>query len=195
MRCPYCGSRNVVWDYSTGSIVCAECGSVLDSIYEYDAANFTHSGLSELLPTYSAILSRKKKVYIDKENIYFKEKNFHIEYEEISETEGTTEGNKKKRTNSPLNAFSVEDFLPNELVYIAFDKISRLGILATQLEKAVLAYYLVFGYESTLRKLGGDRRARDFIDKILKKLRKNVIMSIKVYLDNMSENTVTPRPV
>ena len=193
MLCPYCGSHNVVWDYSKGTIVCAECGSVLDSIYEYDATNFTHSSLSELLPSYSAILSRKKKTDISKEITYFKEKNFHVEYEEVIDTGESIKIEKKSRINLSLHLYNVEDFLPNELVYIAFDKISRLGILGTQLEKAVLAYYLVFGYEDTLRKLGGDKKARDFINKILRKMSKDTIMSIKVYLDNMLENMVMPR--
>ena len=193
MLCPYCGSHNVVWDYSKGTIVCAECGSVLDSIYEYDATNFSHSSLSELLPSYSAILSRKKKINMSKESVYLKEKNFHIEYEEVIDTGKLTESEKKNRTNMSIQEYNIEDFLPNELVYIAFDKISRLGILGTQLEKAVLAYYLVFGYEDTLRKLGGDKKARDFINKILRKMGKSTIMSIKVYLDNMLENMVMPR--
>ena len=195
MLCPYCGSRNLVWDYSKGTVVCADCGSVLDSIYEFDAANFTHSDLSELLPSYSAILSKKRKTNIGKESVNSKEKKFHIEYEELMDNEGTAESDKKNRLNSPLYMLNIEDFLPNELVYIAFDRISRLGLLTTQLEKAVLAYYLVFGYESTLRKLGGDKKAKDFIDKILKKLNKNIIMSIKIYLDNMLETIVTPRAI
>ena len=195
MQCPYCGSRNIVWDYSKGTIICVECGSVLDSIYEYDATDFMHSDLSELMPSYAAILSKKRKTDIGQESVYFKEKKFHIEYEELIDDKGTAKIDKKSRLNSPLHMFNVEDFLPNELVYIVFDKISRLGLLPTQLEKAVLAYYLVFGYESTLRRLGGDKKAKDFIDKILKKLNKNIIMSIKVYLDNMLETIATPRTI
>ncbi|BFH73357.1 TFIIB-type zinc ribbon-containing protein [Sulfurisphaera javensis] len=36
MKCPYCGSENLVWDYKNGNLVCTECGSVLDKIYSYD---------------------------------------------------------------------------------------------------------------------------------------------------------------
>ncbi len=35
MECPYCGSRQLVWDTSNGYVVCSECGSVVDTIYDY----------------------------------------------------------------------------------------------------------------------------------------------------------------
>ena len=35
MECPYCKSRNIIWDYTRGEIVCRSCGSVLDKIYSY----------------------------------------------------------------------------------------------------------------------------------------------------------------
>ena len=34
MICPYCGSKELIWDYSSGYIICSDCGSVLDRIYE-----------------------------------------------------------------------------------------------------------------------------------------------------------------
>ena len=33
MRCPYCGSTNVIWDEERGEVVCMDCGSVIDRIY------------------------------------------------------------------------------------------------------------------------------------------------------------------
>lgn len=33
MKCPYCGSDKVIWDYANGCLVCSECGSVIDQIY------------------------------------------------------------------------------------------------------------------------------------------------------------------
>ncbi len=41
MRCPYCGSDNIVWDYVRGDVICASCGTVLERIYvtEYRRAN------------------------------------------------------------------------------------------------------------------------------------------------------------
>jgi hypothetical protein len=32
MRCPYCGSEELVWDYRSGFVVCPYCGCVADSI-------------------------------------------------------------------------------------------------------------------------------------------------------------------
>ncbi|MCE4615432.1 MAG: TFIIB-type zinc ribbon-containing protein [Desulfurococcales archaeon] len=36
-KCPYCGSKNLVTDYWTGTIICADCGSVIEeNITEYE---------------------------------------------------------------------------------------------------------------------------------------------------------------
>ncbi|WP_373279914.1 TFIIB-type zinc ribbon-containing protein [Metallosphaera hakonensis] len=34
-RCEYCGSNNLVWDQSRGIVVCGECGTVLENIYDF----------------------------------------------------------------------------------------------------------------------------------------------------------------
>lgn len=33
MRCPLCGSLNIVWDFERGEVVCASCGYVVEQIY------------------------------------------------------------------------------------------------------------------------------------------------------------------
>jgi uncharacterized Zn finger protein (UPF0148 family) len=33
MRCPYCGSEELVWDYKNGAVVCSSCGCIVDTIY------------------------------------------------------------------------------------------------------------------------------------------------------------------
>ena len=33
MKCPYCGSKNIIWNEESGEVVCANCGAVLDRIY------------------------------------------------------------------------------------------------------------------------------------------------------------------
>ncbi|MCD6428213.1 MAG: TFIIB-type zinc ribbon-containing protein [Desulfurococcales archaeon] len=33
MRCPYCGSSDLIWDYQRGEVVCTQCASVIDRIY------------------------------------------------------------------------------------------------------------------------------------------------------------------
>ncbi len=35
MRCTYCHSTNVVWDYERGCVVCGDCGTVIDVIYQF----------------------------------------------------------------------------------------------------------------------------------------------------------------
>jgi len=46
MRCPYCGSSRVVWDYEKGEVICVCCASVIDRIY-YDASNTLSEELME----------------------------------------------------------------------------------------------------------------------------------------------------
>jgi len=33
LRCPYCGSSDLIWDYQRGEVVCARCASVIERIY------------------------------------------------------------------------------------------------------------------------------------------------------------------
>lgn len=39
MECPYCKSKNLVWDYKNGVIVCSSCGLVVDQIFDQSAYN------------------------------------------------------------------------------------------------------------------------------------------------------------
>ena len=36
MKCPYCGSSEIIWDYKTGDLICSKCASVIDRIYYAD---------------------------------------------------------------------------------------------------------------------------------------------------------------
>jgi len=47
MKCWYCGSEDVVWDYRTGSVVCRNCGLVLDVIFD-DSSKFVEDGVAVL---------------------------------------------------------------------------------------------------------------------------------------------------
>ncbi|MFP3198115.1 MAG: TFIIB-type zinc ribbon-containing protein [Sulfolobaceae archaeon] len=39
MECPYCKSKNLVWDYKNGVIVCSSCGLVVDQIFDQSVYN------------------------------------------------------------------------------------------------------------------------------------------------------------
>ncbi len=44
-RCPYCGSQNLVIDYSTGSLVCGNCGSVIkENLTDYEIDQYKNAG-------------------------------------------------------------------------------------------------------------------------------------------------------
>jgi len=63
MRCPYCGSTNIIWDEERGEIVCMDCGSVIDRIYvsrdDYRVDDFKPSS-----PKGSVRLSRTTKEFL-----------------------------------------------------------------------------------------------------------------------------------
>ncbi len=183
MKCPYCGSLEIVWDNRTGAVVCTRCGSVLDNIYDYDASNFMHSDLSELMPSYSAAIARRRK---DKLHKISQPRQSMYCYAEIETSEKLKQHGYEHRIN-----INIEELLRNEAVYIAFDKLSRLNMPSSQLERAIIAYYLVFGYNDTLKKLGGNIFSRLFLDKILKKIDKKLLLSIKVYVDKVTEGMTT----
>ena len=45
-KCPYCGSSNIMIDYKNGTIVCRDCGSVIeDTVYEEYTANIHTLGM------------------------------------------------------------------------------------------------------------------------------------------------------
>ncbi|MEM0020446.1 MULTISPECIES: TFIIB-type zinc ribbon-containing protein [Metallosphaera] len=33
--CSYCGSKNLIWDYTRGEVVCGDCGTTVDRVYDY----------------------------------------------------------------------------------------------------------------------------------------------------------------
>ncbi|AWR97242.1 hypothetical protein DFR86_06505 [Acidianus sulfidivorans JP7] len=41
MQCPYCGSTNLIWDEKNGCIVCRDCATIIDSLYDFDQYNTT----------------------------------------------------------------------------------------------------------------------------------------------------------
>ncbi|HWQ16724.1 MAG TPA: TFIIB-type zinc ribbon-containing protein [Sulfolobales archaeon] len=46
-RCSYCGSTDIIYDFSRGYTVCTNCGSVNDIIYNSDSELYSRIGYSE----------------------------------------------------------------------------------------------------------------------------------------------------
>jgi len=46
MRCPYCGSEELVWDYKNGVVVCSSCGCIVDTIYVSQPRTSSRGGSS-----------------------------------------------------------------------------------------------------------------------------------------------------
>ncbi|HDN75534.1 MAG TPA: TFIIB-type zinc ribbon-containing protein [Acidilobales archaeon] len=48
MKCPNCGSRALIWDYSRGDVVCTSCGYVVERIYVTSYNSLTNECQEEL---------------------------------------------------------------------------------------------------------------------------------------------------
>ncbi len=66
MKCPNCGSSNIIWDFQKGYCVCSSCGLVIEPIYEeLYLINYERTRYVELksLSVREAVYSKKSKVY------------------------------------------------------------------------------------------------------------------------------------
>ncbi|MDT7900582.1 MAG: TFIIB-type zinc ribbon-containing protein [Acidianus sp.] len=82
MQCPYCNSKNLIWDSIHGNIICASCGSVIDTLYDYSQIGTSeeiidlNKGVSERKETRNFIrltetISNKFRIFNNKENMKF----------------------------------------------------------------------------------------------------------------------------
>ncbi|MCY0883793.1 MAG: hypothetical protein OWQ50_08515 [Acidianus infernus] len=82
MQCPYCGSNDLIWDNIHGNIVCASCGSVIDTLYDYSQIDTSediidlNKNLSERKETRNFIkltetVSNKFRIINNKKNMKF----------------------------------------------------------------------------------------------------------------------------
>ncbi|BDC19281.1 TFIIB-type zinc ribbon-containing protein [Acidianus sp. HS-5] len=82
MQCPYCGSKNLIWDSARGIVVCEVCGSVIDTIYDYSQIEVSeeiidlNKNLSERIETknfikLTEITASKFRIIDNKKNMKF----------------------------------------------------------------------------------------------------------------------------
>ena len=66
MKCPNCGSENIIWDYIKGCSVCTSCGLVIDQLYEeflwYAKAEDEHRYYN-YMSVREALYEKRKRVY------------------------------------------------------------------------------------------------------------------------------------
>ncbi len=65
IRCPECGSTSILWDYKNGSVICGNCGLVIDNIYDYThrsrEQNDYYSYKPRLISDYQRITKRNRR--------------------------------------------------------------------------------------------------------------------------------------
>ena len=141
MKCPYCRSSTLIWDYERGEVICPNCGSVIERIYvsstyfdlndEGDAEKSLRSEpkLKPITKLYlkfihrSSIL-RKSKVKVNKEALlrYLEGKGPHV-----------------KIFKKPFNENKLRDEVINKIINI-MNKYPR---LKSRTDRAKLALALI----------------------------------------------------
>lgn len=61
MRCPLCGSQNLVWDFERGEVVCASCGYVIEPIYVSNEFRQVHEGSRRVVKGYVTLTKETRK--------------------------------------------------------------------------------------------------------------------------------------
>jgi len=63
MKCENCGSDNIVWDRRNGSVVCSNCGLVLDSIYD-NSLSFSDEDTIIISPNFIDNIKEETKKFL-----------------------------------------------------------------------------------------------------------------------------------
>ncbi|MGC9104840.1 MAG: TFIIB-type zinc ribbon-containing protein [Thermoprotei archaeon] len=178
IACPYCGSDDLVEDQVTGDLICKSCGTVLDKLATWDYSDYLRSSslnskfTSKRLEKLIKRATKREKSIVGK----FAMSNIAI-----------LEEKKIKKIEMGLSEIvprNIEVLIENEMELIAYDLITRLHLLRTAFERAVLAHALVHGKNTTVRKLGGTALANEYVSKILRKVGYQNLNKLKILLEN-----------
>ncbi|BFI75311.1 TFIIB-type zinc ribbon-containing protein [Sulfurisphaera ohwakuensis] len=173
MKCPYCESENLVWDYKNGNLVCTSCGSVIDKIYYEDSTSYEESVyFPETL--YFDFFSKTKRI---KE---FKNKTLKGRRNKLQSTV-IYNGSLIKETS--LNAMK---FLENnEKLLLLYDTIDNLPVFHSKSVKYKLAIALYFYDKKEFNRLSGYLNiSNKYMKKILSKIKINEKTKIQYILKN-----------
>jgi uncharacterized Zn finger protein (UPF0148 family) len=77
MKCPYCGSEELVWDYKNGAVVCSSCGCIVDTIYVSQPRASGRGGSSRAVP-YRLQRALKKSIVKEAKRRFELEKRGYI---------------------------------------------------------------------------------------------------------------------
>ncbi len=62
-RCPECGAESLIWDYCRGTIVCPQCGLVVDIIYEENNITANNDAIDNRLNKHRTILEIQHMIH------------------------------------------------------------------------------------------------------------------------------------
>lgn len=162
MKCPECKDDNVLWDYKTGTIVCGNCGLVIDYIYElprqrYDLGsihslnirmyNKARYRISEIQTIRSKIKIHHKLIHRTKEYQRIirklKKKSITIDEEAFKEYLEGKRGHVKLFRHKHL---ALTKNIPEKIEEIIKKVIDNDPILASRTERAKIALaYIILG--------------------------------------------------
>jgi len=170
MKCPYCGSSEIIWDYKTGDIICLRCASVIDKVFyadQYETADET--------------IITPKSAYYD----FFRKLERYKQY--IDKMEKNREKVRKMVTyngalirESSLDAMKIIE--NNEKLLILYDVIDSLPQFKSKNSIYKLAIGLYFYDRREFYKL---RRNLNISDKYMKKILSKLKVKDKLKIQNL----------
>jgi len=177
MKCPYCGSSEIIWDYKTGDMVCSTCASVIDKIY-YDNLCEASDDLV-VTPKYAYYDFFKKLERLNK----YKEKNKKKIRKMIMY-------NGSSIKESSLSAMKIVE--NNERLLILYDIMDTLPKFRSKNSKYKLAVGIYLLDKKEFDKL---RRNLNISDKYMKKILSKLKVKDKLKIQNLLKRKIDPKLV
>jgi len=180
MKCPYCGSSEIVWDYKTGDMVCSKCASVIDKIY------------------YDNLYETSDDVVITPKYAYY---NFFKKLERLNEYKEKIKKNKRKlRKTIIYNGSSIKEsslntmkiLENNERLLILYDIMDTLPQFRSKNSKYKLAVGIYLLDKKEFNKL---KRNLNISDKYMKKILSKLKVKDKLKIQSLLKRKIDPKLV
>ncbi|AAY80049.1 TFIIB-type zinc ribbon-containing protein [Sulfolobus acidocaldarius] len=187
MECPECKSREIVWDYKCGNLVCSNCGLVLDKIYD-DHNYIDNEIMIKIQSTFTnvTILTYKDKIEKIDKIIKF---NSKLSKKQLPKSRKLLNYNNAIIRSSSATIIKYLDF--NEKLLLVYDIIDTIPILNNISIKYKVALAMYFYDKKTFNKIMNNLEiSNKYFNKILRRLNSKEKMIIMEKVINLLEQRV-----
>ncbi|MCY0849642.1 TFIIB-type zinc ribbon-containing protein [Sulfuracidifex metallicus] len=188
LTCSYCGSKNLIWDYTRGEVVCGDCGTTADRVYDYRPA-FIEEALKS--SQNRSLLYKNREIEPFKEFMHLlKKSRFLRKYKgvklNISFNKGFIQGSKIYSQISLDALYKIES---DRVAIKIYKYLEETGIFSGLKFKTrvLLTYYLVYGNDKIRirRILKRYYTSEENIKRIIKQIPFNIRLEITRMIDEL----------